>query len=331
MSRQNRLQVAIARLAAATLALIGWGATCEGSDAAGPPKHLYVASIYTDYQPFNFSVERFPLRDGVPLETPDFTYGGAYGPIWVDRAGDLYAQLPSPFFPALVEYAPDSTTVLRTIDTMLLNYPSLNNPTVFSGLLVGPAGDAFLASQWQDETPDMLCGWQISVYAPGASGVAAPQRCLPSAAPLSMSKDSAGNLYVAASTIAADAVFVFERPAEAPRISRILYGPSFSSPVATAIDADELLYVLNSCSGGCDGPFVAVYPQGGDGIVTPIRVLNAPAHAQWSGAIAVDAQYLYVATGIKVLVFDKNATGHAKPLATLQYKANNITFVALGP
>lgn len=297
---------------------------------AGAAKYLYVGSLLTRYRPYAYSVERYPLEHGIPADSPDLTYDGAVGPIWVDHANRLYALSYSLGSYSIVEYESNGTHQLRHV-LIATSGGSSDYDGVFTGLLVGPGGYLYLAAQAQQYTLDMPCAWEISVFAPGAHDRAKPAQCLPGAGAYALAQDAEGSLYLANSQIGRDAIFVIARPAKAPRIARVISVDGAFQPVAAAIEG-ESLYVLHfgycgekGCRAG-----VSVVPADSSGRVKPERTLWSPWGAAWTGGIAVDATRLFVATGNEVLIYDKSARDHDAPLAKLKYKANNITFVALG-
>ena len=324
----NLIQVvSMVMFSAATMTPLTASARVTRQVTAG---HLYVGNV-PDGRQFT-KVVRYPLTNGIPAKRPDMTYPGAQGPIWVDGTNHLYALVMSKFgfLNAVAEYAPNSTKRIRSIDLVSPRYDAYSSVT-FRGLTVDGMGNLYVATREDAYSPPALhCAWQISVYGPTQRGYSTPLQCLPSAAPFSLAADPSGSLYVAASRIADDSVFVIANAATNPGLIRTLHGPAVHAPIATALDPDGMLYVMGVSEADPKVSYVAVFRHDANGRVTPLRTIfsrNGP----WTGGIAVDGAHLYVAAGSAVHVYNKLANGHPEPLATLSFDVSSVNFIALGP
>lgn len=315
---------------AAVAALVTFAPPASATTGGG---HLYIAgnacNLWCASMPPSI-VLRYPLHDGIPSAQPDARYEHLAGPLGLDAANHLYAF--SLDGTHVVVFRPGSTSVERTIDLQ----PGYQPPP-YAGLAVDATGTAYVAPLLDNDdsyyVPASPCGWLVAVYASDAQGAAKPLQCLPTTSAFSFALTAGGQFLESASPIGADAVFAFGTPKAAPYLARTIYGPSFAHPIATAQSAGEL-FVLNAPKGM--NSFVAVYDAAASGSAAPLReIMPEPGrNGVWTGAIAVDATRLYVATGAMgtagLLVFDRNANGAAKPLASLRVPGARITAVAVG-
>jgi hypothetical protein len=314
------------------LALLETGLASVAARAAVPAGHLYVANIGGAYPNY---IRRYRLVDGLPAKVPDLTYQDAYGPIAVDAQGQLYSLDASGFGgrQVVLVFPPGSMHHERSILLSRGVGSGYGSSQRFTSLTVDAAGFTYVGSQQQYwSTPiDFFCAWEVAVYTPGAKGFDQPA-CLPSSAAYSLAVDAEGSLYMTASAIASSAVYVIANAASHPTVARVMYGPSFRNPVSVALDGNDL-YVLSpgSAGGSPENSSVSVYAKSGDGVVAPIRTLYPRVPASWAGGILVNGDYLYVATGNSVEVFDKHAQGRRDPVAELTIAQKNITYIALGP
>ncbi len=195
----------------------------------------------------------------------------------LDAKDTLYVSSSRRSYGRITAYAPGASgndAPRRTISGVL-------NFALWTGL-DGPVGVAL------DDTGSLYVansnGSSITVYAPGARGIAAPLRTIRGAltglgTPVGVTLDAAGRLYV--SNYGANSITVYAPGATgnvAPlrTISGTLTG--LSSPAGVALDADGRLYVSNYGANS-----ITVYAPGAIGNVAPLRAirgastrLNAP-------------------------------------------------------
>ena len=162
-------------------------------------------------------------------------------------------------------------------------------------------------------------GPNIKVYAPDATGDAAPVRTITSSAmtdaPVGLALDRARDIYVASQT---DGVLVFA-PGANGVVSpiRTIAGPDtgLSDVEAVALDAANNVFALDAAAQS-----ISEFAAGANGDVTPIRTL-AGANTGLAGAVDLRvnrSDVIYVSDGHEVLVFPASRSGNAKPLRSIQ-------------
>lgn len=211
--------------------------------------------------------------------------------------------------------------------------------TFFPGI-IGAAGFIYLAGSETSADAESFCASNfILVYAPTARRQDPWTTCVPATPTtnsnaLWMALDAGGNLYVPAYGPSEDRIIdVYANPTTNPTIVRTLSGPSLAGTLAVADDGQGNLYAT-ATNGTNDEKqsYVATYPDSANGNVKPIHKLFY-ASGSVQGNVAVDDRYLYVGGYEAVFVFDKTASGHAKPIATLSFPTANHydPSVAIGP
>jgi hypothetical protein len=159
---------------------------------------------------------------------------------------------------------------------------------LLSGLAVDGTGNLFVGGTISANGP--LASAEILIYAPGASGTAAPSRTIAGA-------------------------------------STGLSVPGMSGIDALGLDGSGNLYVSSFVNiGGILYPGVSVFSSTADGNVTPTKVIGGSAttiNASLPGQIAVDsANNIYTAGGSlpqanSILIFNSNSTGNVPPTSMI--------------
>jgi hypothetical protein len=295
--------------------------------------HLYVSTA--GYGGFTGPLARYRLTNGVPATKPDLTYPDTLlGQFSVDRSGRLYGIRFGPdrnggLLHVLV-FPPNSARATRSLT------PSQPYNSFFPGI-VGAEGYIYLAGGQTSPNTETNCASNfILVYAPAARRQEPWTTCAPATATtyfnaLWMTLDAGENLYVPAyDAHSGRVVDVYADPTTNPTIVRTLSGPSLAGTLAVADDGEGNLYA--TATNGDKQSYVATYSDSANGNVKPLRRLFYSG-AQYQANVAVDDRYLYVGGYEAVFVFDKTASGHAKPMATLPFPAANYydPSVAIGP
>jgi hypothetical protein len=316
-----------------TAAVLTLGA-CSGANTAAMPMqraaqlsvlsapaathHLYVAAAaYTGSG--GVGLERFPIVDGKPAQSPDLVYPDNTGPIAVAPDGSLYAGIDGGT-QTIDRFASGSIKP----ETRLLAKPCPRKYLYagLSALTVDRKGDLYVAidegeSGVRDREAHRCPSQFVAVYAPGATGRAKPISTLPvdldaSEPVFSLAIDDSGDLAV--DTIS-NGIRVYADPTTKPRLVRLFSSRALPLPQGIAFDpAQPLVYVANDTP-----PSIVVLPANAQGPTRARRVIqDAGAHA-YCGQIAIFGQVVFVAdnTGGTVYEFSKDARGSTKPLASL--------------
>jgi len=289
--------------------------------------HLYV-TIPAAYG-YSGPLVRFPITNGVPSARPDLIYSDVSPPFSVDTDGTLYDLEPINNTFGVTVFPPNSTIPRRRV--------LLPNPysTDYQGLLAH-GGYIYPAFIWNPSSRhrmheaartsgsglcDEMTAPAILVYGPSARGQAPWLQCFPTGVDyfvsfwVWMALDGRGDLYVPS---AWDQIVVIANPRTHPQVVRSMQNGMFANIHAVADDGHGYLYALG---GGSQGEqrasyFVSTYADSGNGAIRPIRTLYYPSFGAQEN-LAVDDRYLYISTGSGVFIYDKTASGHALPRATL--------------
>ncbi len=182
------------------------------------------------------------------------------------------------------------------------------------GVAVAPDGTIFVANDAGHGT--------ITVYAPGSSGDAVPERTLSCgglARPAGISLDAAGDLYVA--NFGGNSISVFG-PADSGCVSgnRVILGPHtcLVHPEDVDVKPDGTAYVASSSA-------VLVYAAGASGDATPLQRITGPSTQLLPRVMGVSldsASNIYVTSDAtyrhgRVTVYAGSANGDTAPLSTL--------------
>jgi NHL repeat-containing protein len=172
----------------------------------------------------------------------------------------------------------------------------------------------------------------ITVFAPGSSGDAVPERTLSCgglARPAGISLDAAGNLYVA--NFGGNSISVFA-PTDSGCVSgnRVIVGlhTCLAYPRDVDVRDDGTAYVASSSA-------VLVYAPGANGDATPIQKITGPSTqllAHVTGVSLDSAFDIYVTSRSahkhgRVTVYAPSATGDAAPLSMLAGPATTLDVV----
>jgi hypothetical protein len=291
------------------------------SQATGPSFTLYAVQNSTGIA--GSSVLELPVNNGqsgqlsvTPSTTLSVAMQTSFQALAVDNAGNLYVSATvvtaPPFLNEIQVYAPGATTPTYSLTSLT---------SQASSIAVDATGAVYA-----------LNGNNISVFAPGATGNAAPVRLIAGSltqlnSAYGIAVDSAQNIYVA--NTGGNDVLVFSSTAAgnvAP--SSILAGAAteISTPVGLALDSSGDIYVA-SFNQPSNSSLVLEFTPGATGNAAPTRTLTAVASDTLAG-MAVDAlDNLYVFTQaptsnqLAIDVFSPGATGTAAPSATITSSA----------
>jgi len=280
--------------------------------------HLYVAAA-----PFNGSdatgVERFPIVNGKPAQSPDLVYPNDTGPIAVAPDGSLYAGSDANY-QTLDRFAPGSikpeSSLLAEPCRRGFDYGGL------SALTVDQKGNLYVAitqgvSGVRDTPPHHCTDQFIAVYAPNATGRAKPLSLVPvdlgaSNPVFALAIDGSGDL---AADTTSSAIRVYATPITKPRLVRLFSNLALPLPQGIAFDSVQpVVYVANDSP-----PAIVVLPADAQGPTPAKRVIQSPGAQAYCGQIALLGADVFVAdnTAGAVYEFPKGAHGSTKPLATL--------------
>ena len=236
----------------------------------------------------------------------------------VDAAGDIYVTnfgAATPATASITIYAPGATGDATPTATIAGSNTGLSTP---QGIAVDAAGTIYVAN-------DFIGGpaSRITVYAPGASGNATPDRSISGGLdrPRGIALDAAGNIYVANEE--ADNVTVYAAGANGltTPIARIEgLNSGLFAPSGVALDAAGNLYVTSIGSGPPVPASVRVFASGANFDATPTVVIaGANTGLFVPFAMGRDAAgRIYVADGNNtVTVYPAGASGDVTPLATI--------------
>jgi hypothetical protein len=290
----------------------------------------------------------YAIVDGRIGAKPDRIYPtNTQGPLAVDAAGNLYASMGGC---VVTVYAPNSTQVLRTLNVG----PGPSNCfgydlyETIAGIAVDDRGYLYVGLYWEgsgsvtsrgarpakrgeqsEDCYDYSCTY---VYAPGASGDAAPVATLSLGNPgAGMTTDHAGNLYLQNG----DSIIVIAHPTTRPKQVRTIV-PKGLSGIANPLIDDGLLYAsITQCDDNtypCKNG-IGVFRAGADGTVAPLRYFVEPIQ-EWWGGFAIGGAGVYVLTAASIIqVFDKQAQGEVMPLFSqiLYPQPTYPSYEAIGP
>jgi hypothetical protein len=311
----------------ATLAL--FVAAAAPGAAAAYVDHLYVSGGANE-------MVRYRVANGVPASKPDLTYSSVGAPMFVDGAGNVYAMhIGATNLAAVAEFPLGKVHAERAVN---IRWPAYIYAQIYPSLFVDRPGDVFVAF-WIETSLDLKASGSpglecldantgILVYPPGAHAFAAPTQCVivsngGAPQPDTMAMDAQGNLFVDLEQILSGFepdVYVFSNPVGHPAHAGRLTGDFVAAPEGIVDNGGEL-YVANQgfqTPSYQYPPAVDVFADTARGDARPIRMLQAQVGQQWTGSIAVDDHYLYIAGPPGVLVFPKGANGVVgKPIATL--------------
>lgn len=262
-----------------------------------------------------------------PATTIGYPFGIAY-----QSDGLMYVANNAPA--AILEFAAGSngncapTRSIQGPDTQLGTSISVGTPTpLIAGIAFDSSGDLFVAATQ---------GNAILVFAPGASGDAAPIRSIrgPTTTlngPRQIAFDSGGNLWVANRTGNSVIAFAPGASGDAPPIVTI-GGPStgVNQPWGVTFDRDGCLWVANATP--TDTMVVFMPPFGGNQTPSHIIAGASTGLANPYGETVDGSGNVVVANlrGNTVEVFADSAAGNASPLRTLA-NLSGPTFVTYRP
>jgi DNA-binding beta-propeller fold protein YncE len=280
--------------------------------------HLYVAAApYTGSG--GLGLERFPIINGKPAQSPDLVYPNNTGPIAVAPDGSLYAgsdaglQTIERFAPGSIK--PESRLVAEPC-ARRYDYGGL------SALTIDPKGNLYVAtgegvSGVRDRAVQHCTDQFVLVYPPNATGRAKPMSVVPvdlgASDPIfSVAIDGSGDLAVDTTS---NAVRIYADPTGKARLVRLFSSRALPLPQGIAFDTtDPLVYVANYSP-----PSIVVLPADAQGPTQARRVIQAAGAQALCGQIALLGRFVFVAdnTAGSVYEFAKDARGSTKPLATL--------------
>ncbi len=174
-------------------------------------------------------------------------------------------------------------------------------------------------------------GNTITVYAPGASGDAAPTATIGGNstglnAPWGVALDAVGKVYVANANGNSVTVYAAGANGDATPVATIFGGTTgLSFPTAVAVDASGRLYVANGVANS-----ITVYAAGASGDATPVATIaGATTGLSFPVAITLDAAgNLYVAnsSGNSVTAYAAGANGDVAPITTIAGDNTGLSF-----
>jgi hypothetical protein len=329
--RNSRIAVAI--LAVAT-AVIPVTATAKLTG------HLYVATLIRPY-----AILRFPLSDGIPSSTPDFSYPGHFNTITVGPDGSVYGVRWRD--QQLVEFAPGNAVPVRRI-SFPANIPGCSGPYVgpsqVEALAVNRLGDLFVAyttyfsglhavaRMFRERRSVRFPCLGVVAFGPDAHGNAQPKAAISLSGQYlnGLTVDRDGILFVANSYW--NQVQEFGDPGSHPKgLGYLTVGMTY--PQALATDPAENLYELDG--GALTKSGVNVYAAGSGSKSAPASTLAFESAYSWVEDIAVWGSYLYASdinyhSSWSVDVYDASANGPAAPIFSLPLKGG-AWFIATGP
>jgi sugar lactone lactonase YvrE len=236
----------------------------------------------------------------------------------VDAAGNIYVAnfgTATPATASITIYAPGASGDATPTATIAGSNTGLSTP---QGIAVDAAGIIYVAN-------DFIGGpaSRITVYAPGASGNATPDRSISGGLdrPRGIAVDAVGNIYV--TNEEADNVTVYAAGANGltTPIARIEgLNAGLFAPGGIVLDAAGSIYVTSIGSGPPVPASVRVFAPGANFDATPTVVIaGANTGLFVPFAMGLDAAgKIYVANGNNtVTVYAAGATGDATPLATI--------------
>ena len=289
--------------------------------ATGPSFTLYAVQNSTGIA--GSSVLELPVNNGqtgqlsvTPTTILSVAMQTSFQALAVDNAGNLYVSATvvtaPPFLNEIQVYAPGAATPTYSLTSLT---------SQASSIAVDATGAVYA-----------LNGNNISVFAPGATGNAAPIRIIAGSLTQlndasGIAVDSAQNIYVANTNSGNVLVFSSTETGNvAP--SRILAGTAtgITTPVGLAVDSAGDIYIA-SFNQPSNSSLVLEFTPGATGNAAPTRTLTAVASDTLAG-MAVDAlDNLYVFTQaptsnqLAIDVFSPGATGSAAPSATITSSA----------
>jgi sugar lactone lactonase YvrE len=252
--------------------------------------------------------------------------------VTLDRRGFLYVVDGS----AITVYTPEADGNAAPVRTIAGAHTGLFSP---QGIAVDRHGYIYVASDTAGPARERI--GRVLVYAPGASGDAAPARTISGRATrlnyvVGLALDGADNLYVLNGQVPTEdfgSVAVFAPGASgAARPVRMIAGHDtrLNEPGAIALDPHGTLYVAN---GGAFTHTIVAFSRRANGETPPLRVLQAPQSGyERPQALAFDtAGRLYVASaagsgGIDaygpdlgaIVVHGRRAVGAVEPLRAIR-------------
>jgi DNA-binding beta-propeller fold protein YncE len=280
--------------------------------------HLYVAAApYTGSG--RLGLERFPIINGKPAQSPDLVYPNNTGPIAVASDGSLYAGSDAGF-QTIERFAPGSIKP----ESRLLAEPCRHKFLYggLSALTIDAKGNLYVAtgegvSGVRDRAAQHCTDQFVAIYAPNATGRAKPIGLVPvdlgASDPIfSVAIDGSGDLAVDTTS---SAVRVYADPTNEPRLVRLFSSRSLPLPQGIAFDASQpVVYIANFSP-----PSIVVLPADAQGPTQARRVIQGAGAQAYCGQIALLGRFVFVAdnTAGAVYEFAKDARGSTKPLATL--------------
>jgi len=287
------------------------------SQATGPSFTLYAVQNSTGIA--GSSVLELPVNNGqsgqlsvTPSTTLSVAMQTSFQALAVDNAGNLYVSATvvtaPPFLNEIQVYAPGATTPTYSLTSLT---------SQASSIAVDATGAVYA-----------LNGNNISVFAPGATGNAAPVRLITGSltqlnSASGIAVDAAQNIYVA--NTGGGNVLVFSSTATgnvAP--ASILSGAAtgIATPSGVALDSTGDIYVT-SYNQPSNSSVVLEFAPGSTGNAAPIRTLTAVASYSLSGLAVDSLDNLYVVTlaptnnQLAIDLFAPNQSGSVAPAATI--------------
>lgn len=280
--------------------------------------HLYVAAApYTGSG--GLGLERFPIVDGKPAQSPDLVYPNNTGPIAIGPDGSLYAGSDAGF-QTIERFAPGSIKP----ESELLAKPCPHGYIYdgLSGLTVDAKGNLYVAivegvSGVRDRAAHRCPSQFVAIYAPDAKGRAMPINTIPidlgaSEPVFGLAIDGSGDL---AADTTSSAVRIYADPTGKARLVRLFSSRALPLPQGIAFDATHpLVYIANFSP-----PSIVVLPSNAQGPTPARRVIQNAGGQSFCGQIALLGGFVFVADSQAGTVYEflKDAHGPAKPVASL--------------
>lgn len=314
---------------------MGGGGTGGGGGPVGPSLYVTVNPSPFSSPPVSSIIQFSSDSNGTvsPSSTVKGPTGVTFEGLAVDATGNLYVGgvLPgttpnSQGELQILVFAPGSNGMATPTRTIIGNSTGLEGFTqnMISGLAVDSSGNLYVSSGL---LKGGLVNPGISVFAPTANGDVAPTNVITmtNIGTYTMGQialDSAGNIYVAASTLgapqAAILIFASNSAGTVPPTSTIT-GPetTLDGLDGVAVDSEGNIYVSNVSSMGV--PSILEFGAGSTGNVAPMRTISGSATTMSAlGNLAVDsAGNIYVLNDLNILKFSPTATGNVAPTATM--------------